>query len=43
MISWDSRKRKSVALNIAEAEYISTCDVCTEAVWLCMLVFGLLD
>jgi hypothetical protein len=40
-ISWASRKHKSVALNTAEAEYIATCDACTEAVWLCKLVSGL--
>jgi hypothetical protein len=34
MISWASRKQKSVALNTAEAEYIAACDACTEAVWL---------
>jgi hypothetical protein len=30
MISWISRKQKSVALNTAEAEYIATCDACTK-------------
>jgi hypothetical protein len=34
MISWISRKQKSVALNTAEAEYIAACDACTKAVWL---------
>jgi hypothetical protein len=43
MISWASRKQKSVALNTVEAEYIATCDACTEAVWLCNLVSGLFD
>jgi hypothetical protein len=42
-ISWASRKRKSVALNTVEAEYIAACDACTEAVWLRKLVFGLFD
>jgi hypothetical protein len=42
-ISWASRKQKPVALNSAEVEYIAACDVCTEAVWLRKMVFGLLD
>jgi hypothetical protein len=40
---WASRKHKSVALNTAEAEYITVCDACTEAVWLRKLVSGLSD
>jgi hypothetical protein len=43
MISWASRKQKSVALNIAKAEYIVACDACTEVVWLRKLVSGLFD
>jgi hypothetical protein len=43
MISWASRKQKSVTLNTAEAEYIAACDACTEAVWLHKLVSGLFD
>jgi hypothetical protein len=43
MISWASRKQKSVALSTAEAEYIASCDACTEAIWLCKLVSGLFD
>jgi hypothetical protein len=42
-ISWASRKQKLVALNIAEEEYITTCDACTKAVWLRKLVSGLFD
>jgi hypothetical protein len=30
MMSWASRKQKSVALNTAEAEYIAACDACME-------------
>jgi hypothetical protein len=26
-----------------EVEYITTCDACTEAVWLCKMVSGLFD
>jgi hypothetical protein len=43
MISWDSIKYNFVALNIAEAEYIATCDACTKEVWLCKLVSRLFD
>jgi hypothetical protein len=31
MISWGNMKHKSVALRIAEAEYIAACEACTEA------------
>jgi hypothetical protein len=41
MMSWASRKQKSVSLSTAKAEYIAACDACREAVWLCNLVFGL--
>jgi hypothetical protein len=34
MISWASRKQKSVALSNVEAEYIASCDTCTKVVWL---------
>jgi hypothetical protein len=40
---WDIRKHKFVALNTAKAKYITVCDVCTEAMWLCKLVSGLSD
>jgi radical SAM superfamily enzyme with C-terminal helix-hairpin-helix motif len=43
MISWSSRKQKSVALSTAEAEYIAACEACTEAVWLRKLIYGLFD
>jgi hypothetical protein len=43
MISWISRKHNSITLNTVEAEYIATCEACTEAVWLCKLVSGLFD
>ena len=42
-MSWASKKQKSVALSTAEAEYITACDACTEAVWLPKLVSGLFD
>ena len=43
MISWMSRKQKSVALNIAKAEYIATNEACNKALWLWKLLAGLLD
>jgi hypothetical protein len=43
MISWASRKQNSVALNIAKAEYIATCDAYTKAVGLRKLISGLFD
>jgi hypothetical protein len=43
MISWAKNKHKSVALNIAEEEYIATCEACTKAVWLRKLIYGLFD
>ena len=42
-MSRDNRKKKSVALSTAEAEYIAACDACTEAMWLHKLVSGLFD
>jgi hypothetical protein len=43
MISWGNRKQKSVALSIAEAEYMAACEACTEAVWLRKLISDLFD
>jgi hypothetical protein len=43
MISWSSRKQKSVALSTAEAEYMAACEACTEAVWLRKLISDLFD
>jgi hypothetical protein len=43
MISWGSRKQKSVALSTTEAEYIASCEACTEAVWLRKMISGLFD
>ena len=34
MISWSSKKQKSIALSSAEAEYIAATDAACEAVWL---------
>jgi hypothetical protein len=41
--SWARTKQTFVALNTIEAEHIATCDVCTKAVWLRKLVYGLFD
>jgi hypothetical protein len=43
MISWSSRKQKSIALSTAEAEYMAACEACTEAVWLRKLISDLFD
>jgi hypothetical protein len=43
MISWGSRKHKSVALSIVEAQYIAACEACTEEIWLRKLISGLFD
>jgi len=43
MISWQSRKQSSIALGIAEAEYIVACSASCEAIWLCKLLTGLFD
>ena len=43
MISWASKKQNFVALNIAEAEYIPTCDSCMKAVGLRKMISGLFD
>ena len=34
MISWFRRKQSSVALSIAEAEYIAACSTSCEAIWI---------
>ena len=41
MISWFSRKQSSVALSIAEAEYIAACSASCESIWLRKLLPGL--
>ena len=43
MVSWLSRKQGSIALSIAEAEYVSASDASREAVWLRKLLFDLFD
>jgi hypothetical protein len=43
MISWSSRKQKSIPLSTAEAEYMAACEACTEAVWLRKLISNLFD
>ena len=41
MVSWCSRKQSSVALSIAEAEYIALCVAVREAMWLRKLLADL--
>jgi hypothetical protein len=43
VISWASRKHKSVTLSTTEAEYIAACEVCTEVVWMRKLISRLFD
>jgi hypothetical protein len=43
MISWGSRKHKSVALSTTKVEYIAACEACTKEVWLRKLISGLFD
>ena len=43
MISWMSRKQESVELSSAEAEYIATCEVSREVVWLRKLLSDLFE
>ena len=41
VVSWISRKQKSVALSSAEAEYMAASLASCEAIWLCKMFFGL--
>ena len=43
MISWFSRKKTNIAHSIAEAEYITACSACSEAVWLQKKLAGLFN
>ena len=43
MISWLSKKKTNVALNIVEVEYIAVCSTCSKTVCLCKLLAGLFD
>ena len=43
MMLWQSRKQSSIALSIAEAEYIDACSASCEAIWLRKLLTGLFD
>ena len=42
MTSWCSRKQKSVALSLVEAEYMATSSTLCEAIWLRKLLLNLL-
>jgi hypothetical protein len=43
MISWQSRKKSSIALSTAKAEYIVACSASCEAIWFRKLLIGLFD
>jgi hypothetical protein len=43
MISWGSRKHKSVSLSTTEVEHIAACEACTEEIWLRKLISNLFD
>jgi hypothetical protein len=43
MVSWCSRKQSSVALSIAEANYIALSVEFPEAVWICKILTDLFD
>ena len=43
MISWFSRKQSSVAVSMAEAEYIVACSTSCEAIWIQKLMSGLFN
>ena len=43
MISWFSRKQSSVAVSMAEAEYIVACSASCEAIWIRKLMSGLFN
>ena len=43
VVSWFSRKQKSVALNSAEAEYMAASMAACEGMWLRKLLLGLFE
>jgi hypothetical protein len=43
MISWQSRKKSSIALSTADTEYIAACSASCEAIWLRKLLTDLFD
>lgn len=43
VVSWFSRKQKSIALRSSKAEYIATSHASCEAIWLRKLLYGLFD
>ena len=43
VVSWLSRKQKSVALSSAEAEYMAASQAACEAIWLRKILCGLFD
>ena len=43
MISWLSRNHKSIALSMAEVEYIAACSSCSESIWIHNMLVVLFD
>ena len=43
MISWFSRKKTSIELSTAEAEYIAAFSACSKVVWILKMLVGLFD
>ena len=43
MTSWQRRKQSSIALSMAEAEYITACSASCEAIWIQKLLTSLFD
>jgi hypothetical protein len=43
MTSWQRRKKSSISLSMAEAEYIAACSTSCEAIWLWKLLTGIFD
>jgi hypothetical protein len=43
MISWGSKKQNFIALSTTEANYMTACEACTEALWIRKLISDLFD
>ena len=43
LVSWYSRKQRSIALNSAEAEYMAASQATCEVIWMRKILVGLFD